>query len=340
MLKTFLPKAFRSEKTPSNRGYFNLENWIQGRIQDGTIDLGSAGGGDSIYTADGSIPEDRFITLADGIVLTFEYNSENKGIQLDDDNGSVKISADGDTAITLEPTALTVRINDSLGDAGQVLVSDGLNTVWGSALETQTLANAAVITIADEGANSLRFEVHGGSTLVLGHTNGGDTDTLRSYLSVDYDKISIGAYDADSETMAASLSFNTQAAQEVSLISSFGSIYIESEDGDILIGQVNQDPDEIRSYVNVQTNEVYLGVDNNNDGSCSIGFTDAFNIYFNSTNEIVFQTVFQVAKYGDTTRDALTPATGMVIYNTDFDEFQGYTGSSWVKFSTEAVSTP
>lgn len=32
MLKTFLPKAFKSEKSPSNKGYFPLEPWIQVQI--------------------------------------------------------------------------------------------------------------------------------------------------------------------------------------------------------------------------------------------------------------------------------------------------------------------
>lgn len=37
MLKVFLPKAFKSEKAPSNKGYFNLQSWIQGLLTDGTL---------------------------------------------------------------------------------------------------------------------------------------------------------------------------------------------------------------------------------------------------------------------------------------------------------------
>jgi len=70
MLKTFLPKAFRSEKTPSNKGYFNLENWIQARIQDGTIELGTAGVDATIYTADGTFTESRNISLAPDTGIT------------------------------------------------------------------------------------------------------------------------------------------------------------------------------------------------------------------------------------------------------------------------------
>ena len=32
-------------------------------------------------------------------------------------------------------------------------------------------------------------------------------------------------------------------------------------------------------------------------------------------------------------RDALTPANGMVIYNSTVDKFQGYAGSTWVDLS-------
>lgn len=86
MLKTFLPKAFRSEKTPSNKGYFNLESWIQNRINDGTIALENIGG-DNLYTADGEITEQRTVTITD-TALSFTDGSDSF-LNIENDGGLV-----------------------------------------------------------------------------------------------------------------------------------------------------------------------------------------------------------------------------------------------------------
>lgn len=41
--------------------------------------------------------------------------------------------------------------------------------------------------------------------------------------------------------------------------------------------------------------------------------------------------------YTTAQRDALTPANGQIIYNTDDDEFQGYQNGAWVTFDTTPV---
>lgn len=45
MQKVYLPKSFKYVKPPSSSKFFNLEDWIQFRIADGTIDINGAGSG-------------------------------------------------------------------------------------------------------------------------------------------------------------------------------------------------------------------------------------------------------------------------------------------------------
>jgi hypothetical protein len=92
--------------------------------------------------------------------------------------------------------------------------------------------------------------------------------------------------------------------------------------------QANVSNDANMGSSNPQT-DLILGVANNN----------SFSLYtFGGSGQAVFPGTVQLGSYTDTQRNALTPAVGMMIYNTTANKFQGYqnTGGTtleWVDIS-------
>lgn len=238
MLKTFLPKAFRSERTPSNQGFFHLENWIQNKIQDGTIDLG---------------------------------------------------------------------LSETSGE-----------------LTTQTLTDPVVITLDTGEEDTLRFDLTDGSNLVIGHTNGEDADLARAYVSVNYESLSFGVYDGDTEAISSSIGINTEDDPgTIRIESSFGNINIDAPEGTLNLGVLQADLGvDPRSFLILGTDSVTIGVANSVDVESTISIDDAGEISI--IGDVYFNNLLHVGTYDDTARDALTPDNGAIIYNSEYGEFQGY----------------
>ncbi len=58
-----------------------------------------------------------------------------------------------------------------------------------------------------------------------------------------------------------------------------------------------------------------------------------------SSADTVITNTIKLAEIPNSTRDALTPANGMMIYNSTSNEIQIYVNGSWVKVTTEAVTS-
>lgn len=196
------------------------------------------------------------------------------------------------------------------------------------------LQDATLTLTAGTGGTAVTADLNGNITLVAGTgvtltgDNTAKTITINSSggSSLDVDLIEVGQADTDDVVIQADTGQNKSIVLKASYPGA----------------------PSVASYVKVNAvgniilfdDQVTIG---NSTGNALLNFTDATwtigGEIFGSSSELKLSAgtkpvyVFaplRLRSYTTTTRDALTAATGMMIFNTTTSTFQGYNGSNWV----------
>jgi hypothetical protein len=203
------------------------------------------------------------------------------------------------------------------------------------------LIEGAGITLTyDDVANTLSIDASG-----LGYTDEEAQDAIGSIL-LDSTTIDLGYNDS---TPSITAGVKSDSLTNSLLTAGTGGIYKGS--GTIASGTVSTVTASSSYRINYASTEPALLVDDFNN-TTSI-FSDNGDSYVSANDTqlllsgvtditldgyTIFNDVLKLASYNDAGRSALTPANGMIIYNSAVHEFQGYENGSWKAFTTGPVT--
>lgn len=190
----------------------------------------------------------------------------------------------------------------------------------------------------DDGSNTLTIEAP-----ASGYTTENAQDDIGTIL-VDSSTIDF-TYNDGAPSITAGVKSNS--ISNTNLTSSTGGIYKGS--GTIASGAAAKLTASSTFRINYSDDNPGITVDDV-DLSTTIYSNSGFNYVYVNDNEVditsasllvnsptIFSDVITLASATTAQRDSLTPVNGMIIYNTDDDEFQGYQNSVWVTFDTTPV---